>query len=120
EGISSPAVLVDWETWDADVGVFDLAYLITLFWFPAHRARMEKELVQSYHFFLQATGGKVQHYSFEDCWNDYRHSIIRLLLRPVWWWRERRDDQFWAEVWWPRLERVICAYEDLHCEELLT
>ncbi len=112
------AVLVDWETWDADVGVFDLAYLITLFWFPAHRARLEKELVQNYHFFLQTFG--VRKYSFEDCWNDYRHSVIRLLLKPVWWCHAHPEDKFWPEVWWPRLERVLCAFEDLHCGELLT
>ncbi|MBZ0286932.1 MAG: ecdysteroid 22-kinase family protein [Anaerolineae bacterium] len=115
---ADPAVLVDWEAWDADVGVFDLAYLIALFWFAAHRARMEKTLVERYHEKLVASG--VVGYSWDDCWNDYRHAVIRLLFRPVWWWRERRDDQRWAEIWWPRLERIICAYQDLNCEELLS
>jgi thiamine kinase-like enzyme len=118
EGASRSAVLIDWEAWDADVGIFDLAYLITLFWFPAHRARLEQKLVRRYHSVLQAHG--IKHYSFDDCWNDYRHSVIRLLVRPVWWWHARPEDEFWPEVWWPRLERVICAYEDLHCEELLS
>jgi thiamine kinase-like enzyme len=111
------AVLVDWEAWDADVGVFDLAYMITLFWFPAHRARMEKPLVQRYHKRLTEYG--VTGYSWDDCWYDYRHSVIRLLFRPIDWWDSHRDEDFWPELWWPRLERVICAFEDLHCEELL-
>ena len=115
---NAPAVLIDWEAWDADVGVFDLAYLITLFWFPAHRARMEKTLVERYHEKLVANG--VVGYSWDDCWNDYRHSVIRMLFRPVWWQHARPDDLHWGEIWWPRLERVICAYEDLHCEELLS
>jgi hypothetical protein len=114
---SAAAVLIDWEAWDTDVGVFDLAYLITLFWFPAHRARMEKTLVQRYHEKLVANG--VGGYGWDDCWNDYRHSVIRLLFRPVWWQHARPDDLHWGEIWWPRLERVICAYEDLHCDELL-
>jgi hypothetical protein len=112
------AMMVDWESWDADVGVFDLAYMITLFWFPAHRERMEKALVCQYHEKLMVYG--VIGYSWDDCWYDYRHSVIRLLFRPGDWWYNRRDDAFWAEIWWPRLERVIYAYEDLHCEELLT
>jgi hypothetical protein len=111
------AVLVDWEAWDADVGVFDLAYLITLFWFPAHRARLEEKLVRGYHAKLVEYG--VTGYGWDDCWYDYRHSVIRLLFRPVWWWREHADESFWPELWWPRLERVLCAFEDLHCEELL-
>jgi len=111
------AILVDWEAWDADVGVFDLAYMMTLFWFPAHRARVEKALVRRYHECLIENG--VQHYDWDACWYDYRHSVIRLLFRPVGWWRERPDDQGWAEIWWPRLERIICAYQDLGCEELL-
>jgi thiamine kinase-like enzyme len=113
----TPAVLIDWEAWDADVGVFDLAYLITLFWFPAQRARMELELVRRYHERLVGYG--VVGYSWDDCWQDYRHSVIRLLFRPVWWQHARPDDNHWAEIWWPRLERVICAYIDLNCEELL-
>jgi hypothetical protein len=113
----APAILIDWEAWDADVGVFDLAYLITLFWFPAHRARMEKTLVQRYHGRLLEYG--VNNYTWGDCWNDYRHSVIRLLFRPVWWQHARPDDLHWGEIWWPRLERVLCAYDDLHCEELL-
>jgi hypothetical protein len=112
------AALVDWEAWDADVGVFDLAYLMTLFWFPAHRARTEKALVRRYHNRLIGHG--IVGYSWDDCWYDYRHSVIRLLFRPTWWWRERPDNEGWAEIWWPRLERVICAYQDLNCEELLS
>ncbi len=111
------AVLVDWESWDADIAVFDLAYLITLFWFPAHRARMEKPLVRRYHERLVEYG--VSGYSWDDCWYDYRHSVTRLLFRPMWWWHAGKDSDFWPELWWPRLERVLCAYEDLHCEELL-
>jgi len=111
------AVLVDWEAWDADVGIFDLAYLITLFWFPAHRARLEQKLVRRYYSKLVEYG--VTDYGWDHSWYDYRHSIIRLLFRPIWWWHVRPTDAHWAEIWWPRLERVICAYEDLHCEELL-
>jgi hypothetical protein len=114
----APAILIDWEAWDADVGVFDLAYLITLFWFPAHRARMEKPLVRRYHERLLEYG--VAGYDWDSCWYDYRHSVIRLLFRPVWWQHARPDDPHWAEIWWPRLERVICAYEDLNCEEFIS
>lgn len=112
------ACLIDWEAWSVDVGVYDLAYFITLFWFPAHRARSEHRLVERYHQRLCEYG--VVAYSWEDCWRDYRHSIIRLLFMPVFWWHENRESDFWPELWWPRLERILCAFEDLHCEELLS
>jgi thiamine kinase-like enzyme len=112
------ACLVDWEAWGVDVAPYDLAYMIALFWFPAHRARAETSLVRRYYDHLVEYD--VRDYAWEDCWNDYRLSIIRNLFMPVFWWNEQRDSDFWPELWWPRLERVMCAYDDLHCDELLS
>ncbi|MBZ0280132.1 MAG: phosphotransferase [Anaerolineae bacterium] len=112
------ACLVDWEAYDVDVGISDLAYLMTLFWFPAHRARDEMRLVRRYHEQLIANG--VKRYDWAVCWDDYRYSVIRLLFMPIVWWHEKQDSDFWAELWWPRLERVLCAFEDLGCEALLS
>jgi thiamine kinase-like enzyme len=111
------AMLVDWEAYGVDVGPFDLAYMIGLFWFPAHRARAEYGLVRRYHRRLLEHG--VIGYGWADCWHDYRFSVIRTLFMPVLWWNMSRDSDFWPELWWPRLERVLCAFEDLHCDELL-
>lgn len=104
--------LVDWDCCRPSVGGEDLAFLIGLFWFPERRTRMEQDLVRRYHGRLLERG--VSSYDWDACWHDYRWGVIRNLFRPIGWWLEGMT----AELWWPRLERILLAFQDLGCAEL--
>jgi Ser/Thr protein kinase RdoA (MazF antagonist) len=106
--------LLDWDAWSVSIGPSDLAFLIALFWFPERRARMERTLVKRYHERLLTYG--VKGYDWDVCWDDYRLGVIQCLFLPLWWWAHDLS----PELWWPRLERVILAFQDLGCVELLT
>jgi hypothetical protein len=105
--------LVDWSTWDVDLGGRDLAYLIALFFFPEQRTHMEQPLLRRYHDGLVMRG--VRNYDWDHLWYDYRLYVISNLFIPV--------GQFVygtpARVWWLHAERSFLAFEDLQCAELL-
>lgn len=105
--------LIDWENWRVSVGTDDLAYMIALQWPPERRHRMEMNLLRRYHTALQKYG--VARYDWEDCWCDYRLSVIRQLFIPVLFWLHRLP----PDAWWPHLENAVLAYQDLSCAELL-
>ena len=105
--------IIDWHEWDISLGTNDLAELIVLWWYPERRARMEEPLLRRYHRQLIEYG--VKGYAWEQCWNDYRLSAIRILLYPVWMHAENRP----PTTWWPILERAILAFQDLECADLL-
>jgi len=107
------ARLLDWEVMGVGIGTDDLAYMMTLFWYPERRARLEQPLLHRYHSRLLQRG--VSDYEWETCWEDYRHSVIRKLFEPVWWW----SSNFSRHLWWDRLERVLLAFDDLGCIELV-
>jgi thiamine kinase-like enzyme len=106
--------LLDWETVYVSASTDDLAYMITLFWYPERRARLERGLLRRYH--RRLLEHSITDYSWDDCWQDYRLSTIQQLFQPVFW----STTHLPPFLWWYRLERVILAYEDLHCAELLT
>lgn len=108
------ALLVDWDTYHTDLGVFDLAYMLSLWWYPHQRQRFEQALLRRYHTQLQAHG--VTDYAWEQCWQDYRLCVIRVLLRCVDW--HKRGD-LPSVLWWERLEKGLLAFDDLHCGDLL-
>ena len=74
---------------------------------------METSLLQHYHQTLLSY--HVKDYSWEDCWLDYRHSVITQLLTPIFQWAGNRIP---ATVWWNNFERIAEAYKDLSCDEL--
>ena len=105
--------LIDWEDWRVSVGTDDLAYMMALQWSPERRQRMEMNLLRRYHTALLTHG--VTRYDWEDCWRDYRLSVIRQLFIPVLLWLHELP----PEAWWPHLENAALAYLDLSCAELL-
>jgi hypothetical protein len=105
--------IIDWHEWGVGLGTDDLAEAMALWWYPERRARLEAPLLQRYHGRLLEHG--VQAYGWGRCWDDYRLSVVRCLLAPVWMHGEGRA----PAVWWPILERVVLAFQDLECVELL-
>jgi hypothetical protein len=106
--------LIDWQTWHIDLGPKDLAHMMALFWFPERRRRLELPLLRRYHERLVESG--VQHYSWDECWMDYRLCVLRKLFHPPWQW----DTGHHPNIWWNHLERAWSAFDDLRCAELLT
>ena len=87
--------------------------MMALQWSPERRQRMEMNLLRRYHATLLTHG--VTRYDWEDCWCDYRLSVIRQLFIPVLLWLHRLP----PDAWWPHLENAVLAYQDLSCAELL-
>ena len=69
--------------------------------------------VARYHATLLTHG--LTRYDWEDCWCDYRLSVIRQLFVPVLLWLHKLP----PDAWWPHLENAALAYQDLSCAELL-
>lgn len=105
--------VIDWSMWDIGKGTDDLAYMIGLHWYPERRARFEKTLLE--HYYATLLNNDVSNYSWENCWDDYRHSVVMNLFIPVWQW-QRGITQI---IWWSHLERSFLTFEDLGCDELL-
>ncbi len=105
--------VIDWHEWGISLGTNDLVETIVLWWYPERRERMERKLLRRYHTLLLEHG--VENYSWEACWDDYRFSVIRILFSPVWMHAEGRP----PSLWWPMLENIVLAFQDLECIELL-
>lgn len=106
--------IFDWHAWQINIGTNDLANWLAKNWYPERRARMEHALIKRYHTRLLEQG--VTSYSWEQCWHDYRTSVILNILWPI----NASALRMPANIWWPILEKVFLAYQDLDCEELLT
>jgi thiamine kinase-like enzyme len=105
--------LVDWQEWGIGLGPMDLADTMVLWWHAPFRAAMEAALLRRYHGQLLNHG--VANYDWERCWDDYRLSIVRIMLYPIWMYKEERPRKFW----WPILEKAFCAFQDLGCMDLI-
>ena len=107
------AFLIDWQLWHLDVGPRDLAFLMALHWYPSRRREFELPLMRRYHDAM--LNYRVENYSFDELWLDYRRCVVRNLTIPILFWSRGMK----PEGWWHRLECALAAYHDLACEELL-
>jgi hypothetical protein len=106
------AYLADWQFWHPTIGGTDLAFMMAAEWEPEIRRRLEHGLLRRYYDGLLAHG--VRGYAWEQCWDDYRLSVILVsIFIPVWRWAVFR--------WAPDLAAVarsMMAFDDLRCSEL--
>lgn len=112
-GVRDGVRLFDWEGWGLDSAAMDLAYMLAMLWFPDRRRRTEQPLLDLYHAELLAGG--VVRYDRRVLEDDYRLSVLLLLLRPI----GQAAYGIPARVWWPNLERIVLAVDDLGCRDLL-
>ena len=105
--------LFDWDGWRVDFATDDLAYMMALHWYPEHRRDCEHTLLDRYHAELLAHG--VTGYDRHALDDDYRLSVLWQIATPVW--QAKYDIP--SAVWWPHLERIFMAIDDLGCRELL-
>jgi thiamine kinase-like enzyme len=106
--------LIDWQSWRVDTGTDDLAYYIACHWPFEARAGIEHPLIQRYHQQLLHLG--VENYTWDDCWYDYRASVIRCLFFLVGAWSPIQWQRGW---WWAKVTQGISAFDHLNCMELL-
>jgi hypothetical protein len=99
--------------WRVDTATDDLAYMMALQWFPEYRYRNERHLLDRYHAALLARG--VVGYDRGVLEDDYRLSVLWQAATPVW--QATNDLPAW--IWWPHLDRIFTAIDDLRCRELL-
>jgi hypothetical protein len=105
--------IFDWDAWRVDVATDDLAYMMALHWFPDHRRRFERHLLEHYHAALVRQG--VTGYDRRALEEDYRLSVLWQTTTPVW--QAANDIPSW--IWWTHLERIFMAVDDLGCRDLL-
>lgn len=74
-------IVLDWQTLAISLGVFDVACFLGGNIAPHERRAKEMEFLKLYHAILVDNG--VQNYAFEQCFEHYRLSMLRLLIRYV-------------------------------------
>jgi hypothetical protein len=112
---TGPTYLLDWQSPEVDVGGNDLVNLCATFWTSEqrHQGQRELQILRRYYATLQAHG--VSQYSWEDLRTDYQHGLIFWLLMPV----QDAADGSHKDYWWPKMQCLVAAFQDWHCEELL-
>ncbi len=105
--------LFDWDSWKIDVGASDVAHMMTVHWYPDRRRRIERSLLDRYHAALLANG--VAGYDRRALDDDYRFATLWQITWPVW----QEAGGVPPRIWWNNLERVLLAFDDLGCIDLL-
>jgi hypothetical protein len=88
--------------------------MMALMWFPDVLAMWEKPLLERYYQKLLSLG--VKDYSHDDFKWDYRFGVLCHLFSPV---LQASGGFVTATTWWHSLERILAAFCDLDCGELL-
>jgi hypothetical protein len=77
----APLGVIDWQITVRGRGTFDVAYFTGGTMDPAGRKATERDLLKLYHSTLEEGG--VRGYSFDQCWEDYRRSILFMIVYAV-------------------------------------
>jgi hypothetical protein len=105
--------LFDWDGWRVGVAATDLAYMMAVHWYPDRRQHYERALLDRYHATLLAEG--VQNYDRQALRDDYRWAVLWQITTPVW----QAAFNVPPVIWWNNMERILLAFDDLGCRELL-
>ncbi len=74
-------VVIDWQLMSRARGTYDIAYFLGQSIEPERRASIEMDLLRRYHSRLGEKG--ITDYSFEECLDDYRVTILLSMIYPV-------------------------------------
>ncbi len=115
-----PLYLIDQQSFDWSLttwlGVFDLAYVMALYWPSDLRRELEMPILRHYHQILTARG--VQGYTWQQLYNDYRLSVALMVPIAVEYMRNG-DDPDWNDYRYGLVQRTLTACDDLDCQQLL-
>lgn len=106
-------VFIDWEEWTRGVCGYDLAYMIAYQWNRDRRKHHEMALLTCYHKELMTVIDS--NYSVENLIDDYRLGCLRNFMIPAF----QHAMGIEPAYWWPSLEHIFLAFEDLECKLLL-
>jgi len=103
----------DWSltTW---LGVYDLSYLLVTGLEVNTRRNLEQPLLRRYHACLVENG--VEHYSWEQLYEDYRLMAAMGVYIATEWCRGGGNQ--YKEIWMPMLYQALTAVDDLECSKL--
>lgn len=106
--------LLDWQSPGVDIGGYDLANLCAAFWTSQQRNDQQREerMLRRYHTGLQAHG--VTDYPWDELVTDYQTGLMFWVLMPI----QDRYDGAPREYWWPKMQCVVAAFGEWHCETL--
>ena len=104
-------VIIDWGSYRQWIGIHDVVDHFVPYWCRSARKAIETGLIRLYHDRLRELG--VWHYSWEDCWDDYRLGVIG----QVYWRIKPGLFDSPANLWTG--DNCLSAFEDLECEQLL-
>ncbi len=112
---TGPTYLLDWQSPGFDIGGYDLVNLCATFWTSEqrHEHHREEMMLHTYYAALRAHG--VKDYAWDDLVTDYQTGLIFWLLMPV----QDGADGARKEYWWPKMQCLVAAFREQHCEELL-
>lgn len=77
----APLTLVDWQIAVKARGPYDIGYFLSQSVDPETRRTHERDIVRAYHEALRENG--VDDYPWEQCWQDYRTTVMWCLAYPV-------------------------------------
>lgn len=110
--------VIDWQISSRGRGVFDVAYFVCGTVAPAERRACEMELLRMYHAILTEHG--VRGYTFEQCLEDYRASVLFCLgYAVIAAGSLDMANERGVELFQKIAERSLSAIEDLNAGELL-
>lgn len=115
----APLAIIDWQILSAGRGVYDVAYFLGGSLKPADRRACEREILRTYHATLEQLG--VRGYSFEQCFEDYRHCSLFVQYIPVTSVGGMLDqtNERGVALFEAMVDRYCAAAEDLRLDELL-
>ena len=114
-----PLTVIDWEFCTRSRGVHDVATFVSEAFSPGQRRDHEVGLLRSYHNTLISCG--VSGYSFEECLDDYRLSMMEVLVFWVVTGGHCNFDGLRAKRYlYNTLQRLETAISDLACTEMLS
>jgi thiamine kinase-like enzyme len=118
--VSGRIYLIDRQPFDWSLtswlGAADLAYLMVEFWAVEARRQHEFAVLRHYQSRLSQLGID---YPWELLLDDYRLTAVQGLQSVTEWCILEEDRQNMRWVWEPKLHRVMAAYHDLNCAEIL-
>ncbi len=119
-GGERPLYLIDQQPFDWSIttwaGVYDLAYVMALYWPTELRRVLEIPVLRHYQLQLAARG--VTDYAWAQLHADYRLCLALMVPVAVEYMRDGGDPA-WNDFRFGLVQRTLTAYDDLDCGDLL-
>jgi thiamine kinase-like enzyme len=111
-GDAGQVYLIDFDSVSANLGAFDLVYLMATFWTREQRRAHEERCLQQYHQALRSAG--VAGYGWDELIADVRLMTAFIVWDPVF----DQTNGSPRDYWWPKMTCLVDAYRGWRCEEL--